>query len=77
MDQDNVTHEFKIMEILGNIREDVAATKTAVEGLAGPMGRVTMLEQDAKTASNRQWIHTAIILPIVTIGHLTAKHFGF
>jgi hypothetical protein len=70
-------HEFEIMKILGDIGRDVASTKEAVLGLAGPNGRVTMLEQDAKTVSTRQWIHSAIILPVVTVAHLTAKHFGF
>lgn len=69
-------HEFEMMKMLGDIGRDVAATKEAVIGLAGPNGRVTRLEQDAKTAGARQWIHSAIVLPVVTIAHFTAKHFG-
>jgi hypothetical protein len=70
-------HDFEIMQLLGDIRADVASTKEIVEGLAGPLGRVTSLEQAAKTASNHQWIHTAIVVPVVTTAHLVAKHFGF
>jgi hypothetical protein len=71
------SHEFEIMQTLLSIAGDVAATKTAVEGLAGPNGRVTALEAQMKTQNFRNWIKTGIVVPIVTGLHLVAKHFGF
>jgi hypothetical protein len=73
----NNEHEFTMMQMLGDIRADVATTKEAVIGLAGPTGRVTALEEAAKTANTRQWYHTAVVIPLVTTAHLVAKHFGF
>jgi hypothetical protein len=71
------THEFEMMRLLGDIRAEVASTKEILVGLAGPTGRVTALEQSARTASTHLWIHSAIVVPVVTTAHLIAKHFGF
>jgi hypothetical protein len=69
-------HEFQIMRILGNISADVAATREAIVGLAGPNGRVTVLEDAARSANRQRWIHSSVILPFITIAHLVAKRFG-
>jgi len=56
--------------------EDIGSIKAMLEGLAGPQGRVTALEDDAKTAERRQWIHSAVVIPLVTAFHLGAKKLG-
>lgn len=56
---------------------DIGAMKAMLEGLAGPQGRVTALEESAKSAETRQWIHTAVVIPVVTALHLGAKKLGF
>ncbi len=59
-------------ELLIKIAEDVAATKTAVEALGGPQGRVTKLEE----SHERHFWYTVAIVPFLAIGHAVARKFG-
>ena len=70
------SHEFEIMKLLGEIRADCAATKEAVESLAGEQGRVTMLEEAMERSNTRQWLHSAVIVPISAALHLGMKKVG-
>lgn len=56
---------------------DIGEIKGMLEGLAGEHGRVTALEKAQDRAENRQWIHTAVVIPLVTALHLGAKKLGF
>ncbi len=69
-------HEFEVMKMLQEIASDVASTKATVEGLAGPAGRVTKLEKSMESASNRQWLHSTVILPLTFAIHALLKHFN-
>jgi hypothetical protein len=60
------------VKILLAIQSEVSATKTMVEGLAGPEGRIKNLERD----QNRQWWVTAAVAPTLALMHATARKFG-
>lgn len=65
MDKDTV-------QILLEMKEDLAAVKTAVEGLAGPSGRVTKIEN----SQTRQWWVSTAILPVLALTHAIARKLG-
>ena len=56
--------------------EDIGSIKQMLEGLAGPYGRVTALEEAQKTADTRFWIQTAVIVPLLGAFHVAAKKLG-
>ena len=56
---------------------DIGSIKAMIEGLAGPTGRVTALEEAQKSAEIRGWVQTAIIIPLVGALHIGAKKLGF
>ena len=56
---------------------DIGSIKAMIEGLAGPTGRVTALEEAQKSAEIRGWVKTAIIIPLVGALHIGAKKLGF
>lgn len=56
--------------------EDIGSIKAMLEGLAGPQGRVTKIEESQDRAETRQWIHTAVIVPIVGAAHVIAHKLG-
>ena len=59
---------------------DMARQLGRIEGklddLCGDRGRVTKIEEEQERAKQRAWIHTAVILPVMTTLHLVAKKFG-
>ena len=57
--------------------EDIGAIKAMIEGLSGPTGRVTKIEEAQDRAETRQWVHTAIILPVVSAAHVIVHKLGF
>jgi hypothetical protein len=57
--------------------QDIGEIKGMLEGLAGPYGRVTALEESAKTADNRFWLQTVVIVPLLSVFHLVARKLGF
>lgn len=52
------------MGMLGEIKATVAATKQAVDDLAGPQGRVTKIEAQQVREGWKDWVHTAIVIPL-------------
>ena len=56
---------------------DIGQIKGMLESLAGEHGRVTALEDAQKTADTRFWVQTAIIVPLISAFHITAKKLGF
>ena len=56
--------------------EDIGAIKAMLENLSGPTGRVTKIEEAQDRAETRQWVHTAIILPVVSLAHVVAHKLG-
>lgn len=75
----------KIMEIEHHERreynlemaENIGQIKAMLEGLAGDHGRVTALEKAQDTADTRFWVQTAVIVPLISAFHITAKKLGF
>lgn len=55
--RDILAHQTNNAQTLGEIKQ-------AVESLAGPEGRVTRIERDLSWQSRKQWIHSAIIVPV-------------
>jgi hypothetical protein len=62
----------EIVTILLEIKADTAATRQAIEDLAGDHGRVTRLE----SAANRQWWYTVAVGPAVFALHSIARKLG-
>lgn len=56
---------------------DIAQMKEMLVGLAGEHGRVTALEKAQEKAETRFWIQTAVIIPLISAFHITAKKLGF
>lgn len=57
---------------LANVKANVAATRAAVESLAGPQGRVTALEDTQKF---QRW-YTYAVVPALAGLHELARYFG-
>jgi len=62
---------------LTTISENIGHIKGTLEGLAGPTGRVTALEEAQDRAETRSWIQTAIVIPMVGALHIGAKKLGW
>lgn len=56
--------------------EDIGSIKAMLESLSGPQGRVTKIEEAQSKAETRQWIHSAIVIPIVSAAHVIAHKLG-
>lgn len=56
--------------------DDIGQIKGMLEGLAGPYGRVTKIEQGLERAENRQWLHSAVVVPIVGAAHVLLHKLG-
>lgn len=67
-----MTLDNDLVRILLEIQKDVAETKEAVQSLAGPTGRVTVLE---RSQDFQKW-YTYAIVPVLAIARQLAKHFG-
>lgn len=61
-----------MVRILLEIQEDIATTKTMVEGLSGPDGRIKKLEND----QTRQWWMTVCVIPALAVAHGIARKLG-
>jgi len=64
-----------LCQIIDNQREQaqlLGETKSAIDGLAGPEGRVTKLEK----AATRNFWYTMCIAPALAIAHAAARKFG-
>lgn len=46
------------------------------EELLGNGGRITNIEEEQKLQDRRQWWHSALILPLVTVLHSIANYLG-
>ena len=65
-----------LVQILLDIKSDVAETKVAIQSLAGPTGRVTVLEENlASQAKFQKWYNYAIV-PVLASLHELARYFG-
>jgi hypothetical protein len=58
------------MEKLGDLSSKFSEHKGNIEA------RVRAVEKAQEKAANRQWIHTAIVIPVIAIIHGVANHFG-
>lgn len=56
--------------------QDIGEIKGLLESLAGPQGRVTALEDDAKWQDTKQWLHSCVVLPVVGVAHVIAHKIG-
>lgn len=72
MDNDLVSILLELKGEVAGVRADVAATRAAVESLAGPQGRVTALEE----SQNFQKYYTYAIAPVLILLRQIAHHFG-
>ena len=72
MDSDLVSILLELKQDIGQVKADMAATRAAVEALAGPQGRVTALEQ----SQNFQKYYTYGIAPVLILLRQIAHHFG-
>lgn len=65
-----------LMQILLDIKEDVATTKEAVINIAGPTGRLTVLENNlASQARFQKWYNYAIVPALASV-HELARYLG-
>ena len=55
---------------------DIGSIKAMIEGLAGPTGRVTKIEEAQEQAEKRQWLHSVVVIPLVGAAHLIARKLG-
>lgn len=53
--------EIRISRTLGNIE---AKQDALHEALLSPGGRIPRIEEDIAWADKKQWIHTAVVIPI-------------
>lgn len=77
----------ELLDQIGDVKSSVARLDGKLEGvkdthdnfrneLLGEGGRIFNLENDQKTAANRQWIHTAAILPAMSLLRYIAHRIG-
>jgi len=68
------------LKILTDLKGDIGFIKAKMEDLAGPTGRITVLENDIKSSQRRQWWHSSVVVPISTVasllGHGLLKKYG-
>jgi hypothetical protein len=76
MSEERRQYNNQMFDTLNAISGDIGQIKGALEALSGPQGRITSLEEDLKTLDRRGWIQTAVIIPVVTALHLTARKLG-
>ena len=65
-----------LVQILLEIKSDTAATRQAIEDLAGPHGRVTVLEESIDSQAKFQKWYNYAIVPVLASLHELARHFG-
>lgn len=63
----------EMVTILLGIQKEVSETKSMVESLSGPQGRVTKLEEEQR----RNFWMTVCIGPALALAHGAARKFGF
>lgn len=68
--------QLEVLTQLGDIKKELATNTQATLDLAGPSGRVTALEKAQQWHDRKQWIHTVVVLPILTLGHAALRKFG-
>jgi len=66
--------QLRVSESLGRIEQKVDGMR---EELLGDGGRVTNLEDELDKQKNRQWLHSAILLPAFSIIHRIANNIGW
>ena len=65
-----------LLSVLLDIKADVAATKEAVINIAGPTGRLTVLENNlANQAKFQKWYNYAIVPALASV-HELARYLG-
>lgn len=64
--------DSEMVKILLAMRDDLSSTKTMVESLSGPDGRITKLEDEQR----RQWWITVCIAPVLALAHSIARKLG-
>lgn len=64
--------DSELVRMLMDMRDDISSTKTMVEELSGPDGRIKKLETD----NTRQWWLAVAIAPVLALGHAIARKLG-
>jgi len=65
-------NDTAMLELLVNLQKTASATEQAVKDLAGPQGRVTMLE----AAQTRNWWITVAVAPVLISIHGLLRKLG-
>lgn len=68
--------EEHLVTILLKIQEDCAATRSQVDALSGPTGRVTQLEKKSDEQARWSLIYNVCVIPALGLAHAVARHFG-
>jgi hypothetical protein len=59
-----------------DLKEDIGKLATAFAEHKGNINaRVSAVEESQRKADTRQWYHTAIIIPVLSVLHGVANHF--
>jgi len=77
MSEERRAFNNEMFTTLNQISASIGEIKGTLDGLAGEHGRVTMIENAQDKADTRFWIQTAVILPLLSAFHFTAKKLGF
>lgn len=69
-----------IFRELGEIKESLGSQSTNIQNLrnelTGPGGRITTMEDRIEKSENRQWWHSAILIPTITFLHTILHKLG-
>jgi hypothetical protein len=72
---------IKIVEAIGGVhadlKEDIGNLKMEFARFQGnTTARIEAVETDIKDTKKYQWIHTAVVVPVLGVLHGIANHFG-
>lgn len=67
--------QIQVANSLGRIEAEMSALRHELLGNGSP-GRIQRLEDDLDAYKNKQWMHSAIIVPVFTVLHALANKLG-
>lgn len=68
---------LELAGMIQKVEQNLSAKLDSLNTFKGNIeARVEAVEEEQKTAERRQWIHSAVILPLLALLHAVARHFG-